>query len=387
MPPLGLAYLTSFLRTEEFSPKIIDCSLHFNQQTTSEIGKMEKWLREQLVLNNPRLAIGIGPCTTSAIRSIHATVSTCRKMYPNKPLILGGPLTLLPGQDWLFFGELGASAVVKGDGELPLARILHRLREDKSVEGIQGVQTRAKRKIEPFFLKDLDALPYPAWDAFTLENYKPSIRRDLFANPTAPIIGSRGCPYSCSFCVSGHFIEYRKRSFEKIADEIKMLREKYEIRSLIFYDDTLFPSVSTINEELILLAELVKKSAPGIFWQFEIRPDVFSHISRETIEYIFARGCRQFNIGIEKNSQSQLELLMKPYATDRLRETCELVTKVCPRMRLAGTFILGGPKETIKSIRETVEFSTKLHLLFAHYSPLELYKRPISPLRTKEVLN
>jgi len=373
MPPSGLAYLISYLRTQGFSSKIIDCSLQCNQQTNSEIEKMEEWLREQLILTNPRLAIGIGPCTTSAIRSIHATAKTCKKVYPNKPLIFGGPLALLPGMDWLFFGELGASAVVKGDGELPLASILHRMHEKKPIEGIQGVQTKVNRNTESYFLKNIDILPYPAWDAFTFQKYEPSIRRKLGASPTAPIIGSRGCPYSCSFCVSGCFIEYRRRSFEKIAAEIKVLQEKYGINSLIFYDDALFPNISTVNEELILLAELIEKAATNILWQIEIRPDVFSHISRDTVEFVFSRGCRQFNIGIEKISQSQLKLLKKPYPIERLKKACKMVTKVCPHMRLAGTFILGGPGEIIDSIHETVEFSTKLNLLFAHYSPLELY--------------
>jgi radical SAM superfamily enzyme YgiQ (UPF0313 family) len=43
-------------------------------------------------------------------------------------------------------------------------------------------------------------------------------------------------------------------------------------------------------------------------------------------------------------------------------------------MRLTGTFILGGPGEDYATINDTVEFSTSLGLLFAHFYPLELYQ-------------
>ena len=373
IPPIGLAYLASFLRDEGFRPRIIDCSIYFDSLSISTIERMKKWLGEELTSIRPKIAIGIGPCTTSAIQSIQAIADTCKEIYPSTPLIFGGPLALIPGQDWLFFGELKASAVVKGDGELPLTHILTRLREGESLSGISGVQTSENQKIEPYFLKDLDSLPYPALDTFKMNCYKPSVRRDLFASPFAPIIGSRGCPFACGFCISGQFIKYRRRSFEKIAKEAEILYKNFGIRSLVFYDDALFPDISKVNEEIRFLAELLDKSAPGILWQIEIRPDVFSNISRDTFEYIFARGCRQLNIGIEKFSQAQLKLLSKPYSTDHLEETCKLVNKVCRKMRLTGTFILGGPGETLSSICETIEFSARLNLLFAHYYPLELY--------------
>ena len=43
-------------------------------------------------------------------------------------------------------------------------------------------------------------------------------------------------------------------------------------------------------------------------------------------------------------------------------------------MRLTGTFILGGPGEDYSTINDTIEFSTSLGLLFAHFYPLELYQ-------------
>ena len=377
VPPIGLAYLASFVRKRGFSARILDCSLYFDTLETSMIEKMRKWLPEKVTSSEPRLAIGIGPCVTSTVRSMHAIADICQEICPDTPLIFGGPLAYTPGQDWLFFQQLNASALVKGDGEYPLSQILNQLRAGGSLSGIPGVQTAENQRVEPYLVEGLDRLPHPDWNMLRMNCYKPSARRDLFAYPFASVIGSRGCPYHCSFCTA-HLIKYRRRSFGNIAREVGVLYKNYGVRSIIFYDDALFTNMSKINQELRLFAELLNESAPGILWQIEIRPDVFSAMSSDTFKYVFAHGCRQLNIGIEKFSSSQLRLLSKPYSTDQLKETCELANKVCPKMRLVGTFIFGGPGETLESINETIEFSTQLGLLFTHYHPLKLY--PGTPL-------
>jgi anaerobic magnesium-protoporphyrin IX monomethyl ester cyclase len=373
VPSIGLAYIASFLRSSGFTPHILDCSLYFDDLSILTLERMKKWLRKGLLAHRPRFAIGIGPCTTPTVRSIQTIAETCRETYPTIPLIFGGPLAMIPGQEWLFFKELKASAIVKGDGEFPLRDILVCLRECQSISGIPGVQVYEDEKIENFFVQDLDKLPYPAWDIFELGEYKPSVRRDLFVQPFAPIIGSRGCPFNCGFCVSGQYVEYRRQSYERTAAEAGFLRKNFGIRSLIFYDDALFSDKRRMDEEMQLFATLITKKAPDALWQIEIRPDLFSCISEDTFEYVYARGCRQMNIGVEKSSEDQLRTLHKPYNTNDLREACNLVSRTCPKMRLAGTFILGGPGETAESIRETIEFSKELSLLYAHYYPLELY--------------
>ena len=192
VPSIGLAYLASILGRNGFTSRVIDCSLYFDRLDAITIDKIKGWLGKQLTLAKPRLAIGIGPCTTSAIRSIVAIADTCKKVCPSVPLIFGGPLTLIPDQEMLFFERLSASAVVKGDGEYALCSILHQLQNGNSLLGIPGVQTIKNIKVEPDFLKDLDSYPLPLWDAYDIDSYKPSIRRNLFDSPFAPIIGSRG---------------------------------------------------------------------------------------------------------------------------------------------------------------------------------------------------
>lgn len=372
IPPIGLAYIILSLRKAGFKAQVLDCALHFGSLDTLTIKQMKNWLRKELILANPRLAIGIGPCTTSAIRSIIAITDVCNEIYAEIPLIFGGPLTLIPHQEWLFFERLNAFAIVKGDGEYALSSILIQLCKQKSLSDIPGVQSSKNQLVKPYFIEDIDDL-YPAWDEFNMAAYKPSTRRDLFIYPFASMVGSRGCPHHCSFCISGQLIKYRRHSFEYIAEQVGILRKNYNIRSIIFYDDSLFPYPLKINDEINLFADLLSQSASDILWQIEIRPDVFCQISKETFKHIFYCGCRQMNIGIEKFSSSQLKLIFKSFDIDQLRKKCQLVSKVCPKMRLTGTFILGGPGENLGLIHKTIQFSTELKCFFAHYYPLELY--------------
>ncbi|MBF0204545.1 MAG: radical SAM protein, partial [Desulfamplus sp.] len=83
--------------------------------------------------------------------------------------------------------------------------------------------------------------PYPALDLVSRLTY-------------APILTSRGCPFSCSYCASS-FLEsqMRQRSPESVFDEIRQWHEKYGVFNFAFYDDALL-----INPEKHIIPLLEK---------------------------------------------------------------------------------------------------------------------------------
>src|SRR5207237_7565040 len=72
-------------------------------------------------------------------------------------------------------------------------------------------------------------------------------------------------------------------------------------------------------------------------------------------------------------SDSHLKSLNKHLTIDNVVAACKNVKSVVPDMRLAGTFILGGPNETEVDIKSTIAFAKSLSLDFAHFYPLEIY--------------
>jgi len=383
VPPLGLLSLSSALRHEGFSSKIIDCALIFNSQTSDSLVEMRQWLSAILEEAGPRLVIGLGPCTTSTIRAARAVAQTCRDIFPDVPLVCGGPLTLIPGIEWVIFEYIEATAMVRGDGEFAMPRIARRLRLGRSLSGIPGVQTTAKEIVLPTFLEHLDSLPLPDWGQVELGQYFPSVRRDLFAYPAAPLVGSRGCALNCGFCLSGTLLKYRRHSLEYTAGHAALLTKHHGVKSLIFYDDCLFPPNSDCTKDLRTFGRLMHRSSAGAIWQMEIVPMTLQRLDSLTVKQLFNSGCRQLNIGVEKSSENTLEAIGKKYSVEDLRDSCNLIKDAAPKMRLTASFILGGPGETRESVHHTIALAQELPLLYAHFYPLFLY--PGTPLYNSAV--
>ena len=87
---------------------------------------------------------------------------------------------------------------------------------------------------------------------------------------------------------------------------------------------------------------------------------------------LYQSGCRQINLGIEKVSISGLKYLGKNISLNGLADQIKYVKNIS-KIKIAGTFILGGKDETRENIEHTIEVSTNMNLDFAHYNPLFIY--------------
>ena len=373
--PLGLGFIAAYLQKNGFKVGIIDCTVFIDSVSEDHLSQFSKKFTELVRSNNPKYAFGIGPCMTSNAKGTIAIAQLCRKISPDIPLIFGGPLASTTGQEWFFFDQLHATAVIQGDGEIPLEKCLHSLKARENLDEIEGVITNINKKTTESCIKNLDSLPFPARNLFPLDLYTLSIRRDLYKYPFATIMGTRGCPNNCPFCVTGALSKgkHRRRSMENIGMEISQISKQYGIRQIVFYDDQLFPNTSTINEDVLAFCNMMNKKGFGILWQVEFRPDVALYLEDKTIKYMYNSHCRQINFGIEKGYEKGMKFFGKKCHPEEVKELCKRIRKVNTNMRLTSTFILGGKFETKDLIMKTIEYSKQLSLLFAHYYPLELY--------------
>ena len=188
--PIGLGYVAAAAGKNGYGVAIIDCAPAFGSLQPHVLSQLAPWLTTRLEANKPRLAIGIGPCTTSAVRGIKAVAQISKRVLPDVPLIYGGPLASLPGQAPLFFEKFDATAVVPGDGDQAICDILAVLSEGGDLSCLDSVTTQA-RTASPNVIEDLDTVPFPRreWNAEG-PGYALSIRRDLFNYPFATMITS-----------------------------------------------------------------------------------------------------------------------------------------------------------------------------------------------------
>ena len=311
------------------------------------------------------------PCAAAST----PTLSGICNRIPEIPLIYGGPLTSIPHQNWIFFKILNADAVIPGDGEHALAMLLERIRDKKGIENTMGVITNPKEKIQLNTIQNLNKLPFPARDLFPLSQYKLSVRRELFVNPFANMVVTRGCPFSCPFCLSGTLNNcQRRRSIENILCEIKFLKERYGVRSIVFYDDMIFPNKSTVNEDVKFFSESIFSNYQGsLLWQIEFRPELLCELEDVVLKKMVNAGCRQLNVGFEKGYEKGIREFGKKYNLDEVKEVSKNIRKKHPKLRLAGTFIIGSPNEKKDEALQTIEYSKDVNLLYAHFNPLKLY--------------
>ncbi len=352
IPPLGLAYVASFLEKNGFNVKIIDCSL----------GKSYEELIRILKRENPDV-IGI-TSTTPVYESALKVAKDIKKELPETIVVIGGShVTALPEEvmkTGLFdFGVLG-------EGELTMLELCEELKktDGKNVKKVKGIVYRKENKIyftgKREFIRNLDDIPFPAWHLLPkLSEYSPT-PASYKKLPQGIIMTTRGCPFRCRFCDNAVFgCSYRERSPENVLDEIDLLVEKFGIKDLKFFDDTL-----TLNRKRVYkICDGMKERGYDFQWSCLSRVD---KVSEEMLRKIKDSGCWQILFGIESGDPRVLKSLNKGITIEQSMAAVKYAKSVGLSIRC--DFLLGTPAETSESMKKTLEFAKKLNPDFAHFN-------------------
>ncbi|MCD6575253.1 radical SAM protein, partial [Candidatus Aerophobetes bacterium] len=175
------------------------------------------------------------------------------------------------------------------------------------------------------------------------------------------IMTSRGCPFSCIFCSSSQLFGkiWRARTPENVIEEIKLLKDKYEVKEIEFLDDTF-----TLNKKRAeKICDLLIEKNLGISWSCSSRVDT---INEALIEKLKKAGCHTIYVGIESGSQEILDIISKGITLTQAEKTIDLIKKV--KLNSFATFIIGIPGETVKTIKKTINFAKKLSPSFVQFT-------------------
>ena len=374
--PLGLGYIISEVDLCGYSWDVVNCTEQIQSFFTEDLEKLSENLKQVLSNYNPTV-IGIGPCITTQLRALEVVSKTCKEVLPNTPVFAGGPFPSIENQEWVFYDYLGIDYLIKGDGELAVVDAIRVLKDGQDMSNSQYVSHRGYSYTN--FIDNINEIPFPYRPFSKKEKF--SIRRSLGSTVQAAMITSRGCPYSCSYCVSGNLkhnnIKYRKRSISNILDEMTELCNNYGVNDIVFYDDCFFYNAKTVNTDIENFCSELEARSLKIKWQIEMRPDVFCNLSEQSMAMLQQAGCRQISLGIEKISGSALAFLGKQNCWPSLGAQIKKI-KSFAGISISATFILGGKNESEEDIIDLINKSKELNLDFAHYNPLFIY--PGTPL-------
>jgi radical SAM superfamily enzyme YgiQ (UPF0313 family) len=204
-------------------------------------------------------------------------------------------------------------------------------------------------------IDDLDKLPYPAYHL--LPSLKP-YHTGVMQSPFALVQTSRGCPFSCTFCAYGKS-KYRVRSVENVISEIKWLREKFRIKSFLFFDDTISLKEGRTEE---IAKRMIEEKLNDLKWVCCTRANL---VTFDMLKIMKKAGMKEIAIGIETGSEQIQKNIKKGVPLDSIRQ----VAKWCKTLKIMfyGLAIIGLPGETEETIEETVRFIKEIDPFYTQF--------------------
>jgi len=339
-PPLGILYISSWLKLHKIDCQIFDTT--FSSKTA---------FKDFLVLNKPAIvAFYVNLMTKLNILEIIQFIKS-EPTLVNTKIILGGPEVTHSKERFL---KYGADFIVIGEGEetvLELVRTIHHKTIDfESLSVVSGISFLDKNNgiystQEREKLKDLDQLPIPDREAIDLQLYLDTWKKHHGQNSVS-ISTMRGCPYTCKWCSRAVYgLSYRRRSPEKVVEEILHIKNTYQPDALWFVDD-----VFTISHKwLSNFADLLVERDAIVPFECITRAD---RLNEEVIRILKKAGCFRVWIGAESGSQRIIDAMDRRVKVGQVRAMIQMAKKYGIQ---AGTFImLGYPGETETDIEETI---------------------------------
>lgn len=363
--PLGLMYIAAVLEKNNYDVKILDCLTERFESRQVGDDKFRYGLSDGEILENVRKFnpdyIGIS-CIFST--NYPDLVNLCKllKTNFNTPLIAGGQHVTAEYPNVL--KNKIADYCVLGEGEYTMPKLLNALDQGLNPDSISGLaywkdgELAGNSKID--FIENLNELPFPAYHLIDFEKYLESghSHGDTSSQARwAPIMTSRGCPFKCTFCfgsvMSGRKI--RPRSPENVIEEVKFLKEKYNISELSIEDDNFCHDSARANTILNQLQGM------GIKLIFPNGLSLYSLKNDDVIKLLKANNVLSINIAIESGDSHILrDVMHKPVTIPLVKE---VVGKLKENKIIAkGYFILGMPGETVDSLENTYRLIEEIQL-------------------------
>ncbi len=251
----------------------------------------------------------------------------------NYTIILGGPEASYNTEH--LFSNYKIDYIIKGEGEIAFDKLLHALEQGTDTSSISNLSSKILNNpiLEIF---DLDVIDF-AYDI-----------NDDFVNKIQYIETSRGCPFSCSFCMSS--LEKRVRYFniDKIKATILMFKNK-NAKTIKFLDRTFNTNKKYAIE---IMDFIIQNHNNGQVYQFEITGDI---LDSEIIDYLVGnapKGLFRFEIGIQ-STNFETNILV-----DRVQNNEKLFANILKIQNsniidLHLDLIAGLPKESLESFKNT----------------------------------
>jgi anaerobic magnesium-protoporphyrin IX monomethyl ester cyclase len=335
-PPLGLLYVSAYLKSKNIENDVFDT-------TFSSLANQLAFIENK----KPKvICIYTNLMTKIEVIILMKILKTEKYNFPK--IVLGGPDITYNVENYL---KAGADFLVIGEGEETTFELYNAIINNENYFNINGIaylennkviQTQARVKF-----KELDELPLPNREAINMQHYLDTWKNN-HGKSSMTISTQRGCPYTCKWCSTAVYGQsYRRRPANQVAEEMKMLKDKYNPDAIWFVDD-----VFTVSHKwLLAFREEVLKQDAIIPFECITRAE---RLNDEILSLLKEIGCFRIWIGAESGSQKIIDLMDRRVDVNVVKEAIQKTNALGIQ---TGTFImLGYPGETIKDIDKTIQY-------------------------------
>lgn len=265
-------------------------------------------------------------------------IKTLRKVLPDIKIILGGPEVSYEVQD--SFDKAEVDIVIIGEGEASFKELAdYFINKNGSLSEIKGIAYKEKGKV--IITKERDLISLDEIDFV----YKDCISE--FENKIIYYESSRGCPYSCQYCLSSASSGVRFLSAERVLSDLNFFLEN-KVKQVKFVDRTF-----NCNKKFAIMIweYLIENDNLVTNFHFEISADI---LDKDMLNLISkARtGLFQFEIGIQSTNLDTLEKIKRKTNLEPLFENVVKISKM-KNIHQHLDLIVGLPNEDYDSFRKS----------------------------------
>ncbi len=276
-------------------------------------------IAEILLARNPKI-IGLGIYIWNVAPTTEV-VAAIKRLRPDITIVLGGPEVSYETENQVIV-QL-ADYVITGEADLKFAELCRQL--------LSGERPTAK--IIPAPPPDFSqlTLPYDFYDD-----------QDV-AHRIIYIEASRGCPFSCEFCLSSLDIPVRQAELPALLEQLKRLLDR-GVKQFKFVDRTFNLNLAVSRA---ILEFFLEHYQPGHFFHFEMVPDRLPEALREVIAR-FPAGSLQFEVGIQTFNETTAALIQRRQNLARLEDNFHFLRRETG-VHIHADLIVGLPGESLES--------------------------------------
>ena len=286
------------------------------------------------------------------------------KKYTSAIVIWGGVGPTITPEEHIKLTDI----ICIGEGERALEELVVAVRDGKDYKNIKNLWVKDESKViknpQGSLIQDLDCLPFAEYgseDMYFIEHNKLSREDPELDHPILYLQSTRGCPYSCSFCIEtmyhdmykglGKFV--RRRSVDSIVKEVNMHQNKPNNRKKrVYFIDEVFGSAPDFIDEFV----------PRYKKEVGLPFDVLYHpksLKVRTIGKLVEAGVKEINFGIQTGSDKiRNDIFTRPGTNAEIIELTKEISK--HKVNIRYDLILDNDFETEETLKECINLILQL---------------------------